>query len=169
MTEVRVIGVAIDSAGQRVILLKPSDAPAGEGKILPIWIGDQEATSILVAIEGVQMPRPLAHDLMRAVIDALGARVERVEITSIEDGTFYAVAYLLAADGESHVVDARPSDAIALASRNGAPIHVADAVLEQAGIVDAVTGEEEGAPNEEQRLEEFRQFLDTVDPEDFGE
>lgn len=172
MSEVRVVGVAIDSSGQRVILLKPKDAAPGEGKLLPIWIGEQEATSILVAIEGVQMPRPLAHDLMRAIIDALGGRVDRVEISSIEEGTFYAVVYLEGPDGE-HVVDARPSDAVALASRTGAPIHVADDVLEAAGIEDAVTRgpEDEAAEagDAEQRLEEFRSFLDTVNPEDFGE
>lgn len=170
MSEVRVIGVAIDSAGQRVILLKPTDSKPGEGKLLPIWIGEQEATSILVAVEGVQMPRPLAHDLMRSAIDALGGRVDRVEISSIENGTFYAVVYLEGADGE-HVIDARPSDAIALASRTGAPMHVADEVLEGAGIADAVTQAdgEISAAEEEQRLEEFRSFLDTVNPEDFSE
>lgn len=169
MSEVTVIGVAIDSAGQRVILLKPKDAAPGEGKLVPIWIGEQEATSILVAVEGVRMPRPLAHDLMRAIVDALGGRVDRVEISSIEEGTFYAVVYLEGPDGE-HVVDARPSDAVALASRTGAPIHVADAVLEAAGIADAVTrGPEEDAADAEERLEEFRSFLDTVNPEDFSE
>lgn len=173
LSEVHVIGVAIDSSGQRVILLKPKDAEPGEGKILPIWIGEQEATSILVAVEGVHMPRPLAHDLLRSVIDVLGSRVDRVEITSIDNGTFYAVVYLEGADGE-HVVDARPSDAIALASRTGVPIHVADGVLEEAGIEDTVTSrpDESGEPgedDEEERLEEFRSFLDTVNPEDFGE
>lgn len=170
MSEVQVVGVAIDSAGQRVIMLKPRDEPPGQGKLLPIWIGEQEATSILVAVEGLQMPRPLAHDLMRAAIDALGGRVDRVEISSIENGTFYAVVYLDGADGE-HVIDARPSDAIALASRAGAPLFVAEDVLENAGIEDTITTPpgEAGELNEEHRLEEFRSFLDTVNPEDFGE
>lgn len=170
MSEVKVIGVAIDSSGQRVILLKPVDATLGEGKILPIWVGEQEATSILVAIEGVATPRPLAHELMRALVDTLGGRVDRVEITSIAEGTFYAVVYVEAADGE-HVIDSRPSDAIALACRAGATIHLADAVLEEAGIEDTITAPPDAADeaSEEERLEEFRSFLDTVNPEDFGE
>lgn len=170
MSEVQVVGVAVDSAGQRVILLKPVEEAPGIGNILPIWVGAQEASSILVAVEGVETPRPLAHDLMRSLIDALGARVDRVEITSLDDGTYYAVVHLEGADGD-HVVDARPSDAIALASRTGATIHVADDVLEAAGIADNVTGESEesGEQVPEQRLEEFRDFLDTVNPEDFGE
>lgn len=170
MSKVQVVGVAVDSAGQRVILLKPVEEAPGIGNILPIWVGAQEASSILVAVEGVETPRPLAHDLMRSLIDALGAGVDRVEITSLDDGTYYAVVHLEGADGD-HVVDARPSDAIALASRTGATIHVADDVLETAGIADTVTGESEesGEQVPEQRLEEFRDFLDTVNPEDFGE
>jgi bifunctional DNase/RNase len=171
MSEVRVIGVAVDSAGQRVILLKPTEATLGIGKILPIWVGEQEATSILVAIEGLATPRPFAHELMRSLLDALDAQVDRVEITNIADGTFYAVVYLQTASGE-HVVDARPSDAIALASRTGSPIHVADAVLEEAGIEDTITmrsNDDDDEVSEEARLDEFRAFLDTVDPEDFGE
>jgi bifunctional DNase/RNase len=171
MSEVRVVGIAVDSAGQRVILLKAVDEVPGSGKILPIWIGTQEAMSILVAIEGAQVPRPLAHDLMVSIIDSLEARVDRVEISSIDEGTFFAAVTLVAVDGV-HVVDARPSDAIALASRTGSRIYVADEVLLAAGIPDTVTGRpgpdgEESDPDGS--LDEFREFLDTVDPEDFRE
>lgn len=170
MSEVQVVGVAVDSAGQRVILLKAIEESEGDNKILPIWVGAQEASSILVAVEGVETPRPFAHDLMRSLVDVLGAQIERVEITSIDDGTYYAVVYVEGSDGQ-HVVDARPSDAIALASRTGAAIHVADEVLEIAGIVDTITGEsgEESEEVSQQRVEEFRDFLDKVNPEDFGE
>ena len=142
MVQVRVAGVALDATQQHVILLKPIDEPPGEGQILPIWIGQQEATSILVAIEGAEVPRPLAHDLMRSMLETLGAEVTRVEVSRIDDGTFYAEITLLTQAGE-RVVDSRPSDAVALASRVGAPIWVADAVMEEAGMADNVTEADE--------------------------
>ncbi len=164
MVQVRVAGVALDGAGQHVILLKPMDAIPGEGRILPIWIGVQEATSILIAIEGAQAPRPLAHDLMRALLASLDATVDGVEVTRIEDGTFYAEV-TVSAGGAVRRIDARPSDAVALASRTGSPIWVADGVLAEAGVPD-VLGEAEDA---EENVEEFRRFIDAVDPEDFRE
>jgi len=164
MVQVRVAGVALDGAGEHVILLKPIDAIPGEGRILPIWIGVQEATSILIAIEGAHPPRPLAHDLMRALLAGLDATVDRVEVTRIEDGTFYAEVTVSAA-GAVRRIDARPSDAVALASRTGSPIWVADEVLAEAGVPD-VLGEAEDA---EENVEEFRRFIDAVDPEDFRE
>src|SRR5690349_1471057 len=85
MVQVRVAGVALDATQQHVILLKPIDELPGSGQILPIWIGQQEATSILVAIEGAEVPRPLAHDLMRSMIETLGAEVTRVEVSRIDD------------------------------------------------------------------------------------
>ncbi|NYE19384.1 bifunctional nuclease family protein [Microbacterium immunditiarum] len=163
MVQVRVAGVALDAARQHVILLKPIDDLPGAGQILPIWIGQQEATSILIAVEGAPVPRPLAHDLMRAMLDTLDAKVTRVEVSRIDDGTFYADITLQSPAGE-RVVDARPSDAIALASRVGAPIWVADDVIEEAGVDDFMP--EEDASD---RLDEFKKFLDDVEPEDFAE
>ncbi|MCK6080312.1 bifunctional nuclease family protein [Microbacterium sp. EYE_5] len=162
MVQVRVAGVAVDAAGDHVILLKPLDALPGAGRVLPIWIGAQEATSILIAIEGAQAPRPLAHDLMRAIVTATDAAVERVEVTRIESGTFFAEVTLSLAAG-TVALDARPSDAVALAARSGAPIFVADDVIDEAGIAD-ITGEDE---DPEENVEEFRRFLDDVDPDDF--
>lgn len=162
MVQVRVAGVAVDAAGDHVILLKPLDALPGAGRVLPIWIGAQEATSILIAIEGAQAPRPLAHDLMRAIVAATDAAVERVEVTRIESGTFFAEVTLSLAAG-TVALDARPSDAVALAARSGAPIFVADDVIDEAGIAD-ITGEDE---DPEGNVEEFRRFLDDVDPDDF--
>ncbi|GAA1464485.1 bifunctional nuclease family protein [Microbacterium thalassium] len=161
MVQVRVAGVALDSSGQHVILLKPITELPGAGNILPIWIGAQEATSILVAVENAATPRPLAHDLMRTMLETLGAEVTQVEVTRIDDGTFYADV-TLNAGGTVHTVDARPSDAVALASRTGSPIFVADAVLEEAGTPDMLADEDE-----EERLEEFKDFIEHVDPEDF--
>jgi uncharacterized protein len=168
MVRVRVVGVAVDAAQQHVILLKPIDAPADGGRVLPVWIGAQEATSILVAVQGVNPPRPLAHDLMTRLLDALGGTVERVEVTRLEAGTFYAEVSLFTSRG-LRVIDARPSDAIALASRAHAPIWVADEVLEEAGVDDLIAEEALGEEieDEEASLDEFRRFLDDVDPEDF--
>lgn len=161
MVQVRVAGVALDASGQHVVLLKPIDEIPGDGQVLPIWIGQLEATSILVAIERAPVPRPLAHDLMRSLLGVLEAEVTRVEVTRIDDGTFYAEITLVTASGVK-VVDARPSDAVALASRVGAGIWVADAVIAEAGVPDVLT-EVDAA----ERLDEFKRFLDDVEPEDF--
>ncbi|MGA7149246.1 MAG: bifunctional nuclease family protein, partial [Microbacterium sp.] len=99
MVQVRVAGVALDASGQHVVLLKPIDEIPGDGQVLPIWIGQLEATSILVAIEQAPVPRPLAHDLMRSLIDALDAEVTGVEVTRIDDGTFYAEIRLITPSG----------------------------------------------------------------------
>jgi bifunctional DNase/RNase len=173
MILVRVAGVALDPTGQHVILLKPVGEQPGEGRILPIWIGAQEATSILVAVEGAEVPRPLAHDLMRSLLDTVGATVTGVAVTRIDEGTFYAEVTLATALGQ-RVVDARPSDAVALASRVEAPIWVDEAVMQDAGVLDTVTeaedDEQDGAVTDEvarERLDEFKRFLEDVDPEDF--
>lgn len=161
MVQVRVAGVALDASGQHVLLLKPIDEIPGDGMVLPIWIGQLEATSILVAVEKAPVPRPLAHDLMGTLIETLGAVVTRVEVSRIDDGTFYADITLSTALGD-RVVDARPSDAVALATRTGAPIWVAAAVMAEAGVPDVLT-ETDAA----ERLDEFKRFLDEVEPEDF--
>ena len=161
MVQVRVTGVALDASGQHVVLLKPIDEIPGDGMLLPIWIGQLEATSILIAIEQAPVPRPMAHDLMRTIIETLGAEVTRVEVTRIEDGTFYAEITLSTALG-TRVIDARPSDAVALASRVGAGIWVAEAVMADAGVPDVLT-ETDAA----EKLDEFKKFLSDVEPEDF--
>jgi bifunctional DNase/RNase len=164
MVQVRIVGVALDSRGQPLILLKPLTDDANGERMLPIWIGAQEATSILIAVEGAEAPRPLSHDLMKTLLEAVGATVERVDVTKIEDGTFYAEITLRTRDG-SLAIDSRPSDAIAIAARVEAPIWVNDEVLEEAGIVDE--GEKADPAEQEERLDEFRKFLEEVDPEDF--
>ncbi|SFS03894.1 hypothetical protein SAMN04487846_1720 [Microbacterium sp. cf046] len=170
MIQVRVAGVALDPTGQHVILLKPIDEIPGEGLILPIWIGQMEATSILVAVEGADVPRPLAHDVMRSLLDVVGAAVTGVAVTRIEEGTFYAEITLSTTLGE-RIIDARPSDAIALASRAGAPLWVAEEVMDDAGVPDTVTeGESDDVSDliARERLDEFKRFLEDVDPEDFS-
>ena len=161
MVQVRVAGVALDASGQHVLLLKPVDQIPGDGLVLPIWIGQLEATSILVAVENADVPRPLAHDLMGLMLAALDASATRVEVTRIEEGTFFAEITLSTAFGD-RIVDARPSDAIALASRVAAPMWVADEVLAEAGVPDVLT-----ETDASERLDEFKRFLDEVEPEDF--
>jgi bifunctional DNase/RNase len=161
---VRVLGLAVDSGMQPVVLLTPLDPADGPRTLVPIWVGTQEAASISVAVSGEEPPRPLSHDLMKRLLDTVGASVERVDVTRIEDGTFYAELSLTTGTGRV-VLDCRPSDAIALATRAGAPLFVAESVLADAGVL-----EEEDAPDPEEaeeRVEEFRRFLDEVDPEDF--
>ncbi|UOE44088.1 bifunctional nuclease family protein [Agromyces larvae] len=165
MIQVRVLGIALDPARQHIVLLKPVLEEPGEGLVLPIWIGVQEATSILIAISDEHAPRPLSHDLMKTLLDTVGAEVDRVDVTRIDEGTFYAEISLDTAAGR-RTVDARPSDAIALGVRAGAPIFVAEAVFEDAGIP-AATAEGHDEAADEAKLDEFKRFLDEVDPEDF--
>lgn len=169
MVQVRVLGVALDASGQHIILLKPLGEEASLGRVLPIWIGGQEATSILIAIQGEQPPRPLTHDLMKMLLDAVGSTIDRVDITRIEDGTFYAELTIMTPTGP-YVIDARPSDSVALASRAAAPLFVADDVLEEAGIpaeMVETSSDDESEESADEKLEEFKKFLEDVDPEDF--
>jgi len=131
-------------------------------RYLPIWVGAVEATAIAYAQQGIVPPRPLTHDLMRDVLDALGVALDEVRITALEDGVFYST--LVFADGTE--VSARPSDAIALALRTGSAIKGAEEVLESAGI--EIPDEDEEGPSAEDEVQQFREFLDHVSPEDFG-
>jgi bifunctional DNase/RNase len=150
--ELTVVGVRVELPGnQPIVLLKES---VGD-RYLPIWIGAVEATAIAFAQQGIVPARPLTHDLLKDVLEALRARLEAVLITDLRDGVYYAD--LRFADGTS--VSARPSDAIALAIRAGATIYAEEAVLDTAGI--AIADEQET------EVERFREFLDQISPEDF--
>jgi uncharacterized protein len=148
-----VVGVRVEMpSNQPIVLLREVD---GE-RYLPIWIGAVEATAIAFAQQGVVPARPLTHDLLRDVLEALGRQLEQVRITELKDGVFYAE--LIFNDGVE--VSARPSDAIALALRTSSPIFGSEPVLEEAGIT---------IPDEqEDEVEKFREFLEQVSPEDFG-
>jgi hypothetical protein len=149
-------------SNQPVIILRPVDDEPGEGRLLPIWIGHPEATAILLALQGVEPPRPMTHDLLQHVIGTLGLEVARVDIVRLDEGTFYAELVLEDA-ARTVVVDARPSDSIALAVRTGSPIFVAEDVLEEAAIDEASVSEETA----EEEIEAFREFLEDVNPSDF--
>lgn len=165
MVQVRVLGIALDSLQRHIVLLKPLHEAPGDGQVLPVWIGQQEATSILIALEGRQPPRPLSHDLISTLFGAVGAELQRVDVTRIDEGTFFAELALVTPSGRQ-VLDSRPSDAIALALRADAPIWVADEVIAAAGIPAAMV-DFDTDDGEEARLDEFRRFLEDVDPEDF--
>lgn len=158
MQPLDVVGVRMEMPSNNpIVLLRET----GGSRYLPIWVGAVEATAIAYAQQGVVPPRPLTHDLLRDVLDALGASLEQVRITALRDGVFFAV--LVFSGGAE--VSARPSDAIALALRTGAPILGADDVLTEAGI--ELPDEDAEAAEPEEEVERFREFLDQVSPEDF--
>jgi len=154
--EVDVIGVRVEMpSNQPIVLLREVEGD----RYLPIWIGAVEATSIAFALQGVVTARPMTHDLMRDLLENLQVRVDKIVVTELREGTFYAEIQMTA-DGDSVVVSSRPSDAIALAVRATVPIFAAESVLEEAGI----HIEED---DEEDEVERFKEFLDQVTPEDF--
>jgi uncharacterized protein len=156
MIELSLVGVRVElPSNQPIVLLKETK---GE-RYLPIWIGAVEATAIAFALQGVQTPRPMTHDLLRDIMTETEIQVERILISDLVDQTFYAVIRM-ALDGRTTEVSSRPSDAIALAVRIDAPIFAAEEVLEQAGI--------ELRDEEETEVQKFREFLDQVSPEDFA-
>lgn len=163
MLQVRIAGLSLDAVTEQpVLLLVPVDedkAPDAVRRALPIWIGHAEATAILLAVQGIDPPRPMTHDLLKMALEATGHVVSRVEITRLEGGTFYAALVLR---GEEHevAIDARPSDSVALAVRFGCPVYVAEQVFAEAAV-------EVTEVDEEEEVERFRNFLDHVDPADF--
>jgi bifunctional DNase/RNase len=149
-------------ANTPVMVLREDSA---QGRLLPILIGAPEAASIHTALEGIEPPRPLTHDLAITLLHTLGATLERVVITEMREHTFYAELHLRTATGES-VVGCRPSDAVALAVRCSAAIFADDDLLEAEGVEAPVDDEDD--VDEEAILDEFRDFLDEIRPDDFN-
>ena len=151
-----VVGVRIELPTNTPILLLRER----EGRrYLPIWIGTNEATAIALALEGVEPQRPLTHDLLKTVTESLGARVNRVVVTDLRDGTFFA-DLVMKQNGNEISVSSRPSDAIALAARTRSPVFASRAVLDEGGV-------EIRDEDQEDEIEKFREFLEDVSPEDF--
>jgi uncharacterized protein len=142
-----------------VVILRET---AGQRRVLPIFIGGPEAQAIALSMQNIETPRPMTHDLMRNLLDETGAQGERITVTELREGTFFA-EIVLSAQGEVRTVSSRPSDAIALAIRIGSPIFAEEDVLEEAGRVEQPDEEEA-----EQMVEQFRAFIDHVNPEDFA-
>jgi bifunctional DNase/RNase len=156
MLEMTIHGVNLDIiTNQPVLILKDK----AEEKFLPIWIGQFEATAILIELQGIKSARPLTHDLLKNMLETLKANVQRIIINDIENGTFFARICLERGSSPPLEIDARPSDAVALAVRTGVPIFASEKVVEKATILS------EGAENDE--VARFREFLDKIGPEDF--
>jgi bifunctional DNase/RNase len=157
------MGVRVEVPTNQPIVMLREEAGS---RYLPIFIGPPEATAIVYALQGMDTPRPMTHDLFTTVMSQAGVRLERVEITELHDGTFYA-EITLTKGTESLRISSRPSDAIALAVRmdHDVPIFAAEAVLDEAGVLYEPEEDEAPAPD----IEEFREFLDQVRPEDFAD
>jgi bifunctional DNase/RNase len=177
VVEVIVSRLGLDSGSNSfVVILQEKDGD----RILPIWIGRAEAESIAAHLDGVQRERPMTHDLARSLILALGGELLRVHVTRVHDGTFYAEMHLRR-DHVTHIVDARPSDSIAIAVRFGAPIFAANELLAEyeapAAEPDDAAADAEGdsgpdlsaSPDEHVRgAEQLKRHLEKLRPEDFG-
>ncbi len=166
--EVRVQGLVFDQKQQQhVVVLREAE---GE-RVLPIWIGPAEALAIQRLLSGQAFPRPLTHDLFALVVEGLKARVTRVVIVEMREGTFYA-SLMIEREKSVLSVDARPSDSIAIALRTQAPVFVNEDLLqpppsEEAGLEPPPSPPSE-PPSEEDKAEQLRRFLEKLNPEDFG-
>lgn len=167
-----IAALALDSHEQPILFLRPSAGEAVGDRVLPIWIGAPEAAAIMVAMGGDPPPRPMSYDLMNTLVERLDASVRQVAVTRLDSGTFYAEITLDTPAGVQ-VIDARPSDSVAIAVRSRSPILVSEAVLAEAGLPGEVLGPTGAGPRDgrteetEHQVEEFNRFLDTVDPDDF--
>ena len=184
MYEVEVWGIAVDPFNQSpIVVLKNKQNPK---EVLPIWIGHPEASGIFMFLQNVEFERPLTYELINNLLNALKASVEKVEISDIKDGTYYAIIYVKTPTGEIKEVDARPSDAINIALRTGAPIYVAEHVMNQSKVIvdenllqntrgeipqkvenveskETQSGDERGINTDE----ELKRWIENLKPEDF--
>jgi len=166
--QVDVVGVRLElPSNQPVLILRDQQAT----RYLPLWIGTAEATAISLAIEGVEPPRPLTHDLLANVIVQLGGQLSSVTVSELVEGTFYATIDFLNHDS----ISARPSDAVALAVRSQIPVFVAQEVMDFAGMDLAVDDDFENGESgfadddmSQEELDKFRAFLDEIEPDDFS-
>jgi bifunctional DNase/RNase len=156
LIEMQIKGLMIDPVtGVPIVILRNAD----NQRVLPIWVGPVEANAIALQIENVTPPRPMTHDLLKNLLAEFDARVQRVIITALRGNTFYA--YLdIERQGTRMLVDARPSDALALALRSRAPVFVDDAVLDQASSVEV--------SNEQADRDRLQRWLESLDPDDMG-
>ena len=157
LVEMQVKGLMIDPMSNVPIVILRSDDTS---QFLPIWIGVFEANAIALQLEGVEVPRPMTHDLMNGLLELLDTKVTKVIVSDLEEGTFFAEIHMVDSSGEEKKIDSRPSDAIALGLRMDAPILVAEIVLEK-----AKTDESTERLNSEEKL---KKWLEELDPEDLG-
>src|SRR5436190_18411057 len=167
--EMKVRGLALDPVSNMPIIILRDEE---EKRSLPIWIGIYEANAIALELEKIETPRPMTHDLIKNILETIEARVLKVMVTDLKENTFYAVLHLQVG-GTEHTVDSRPSDAIALAMRVGAPIYVDEEVVRKAKSLEVG---KEGEPAKTERgtetatpvdPAELREWLQNIKPEDF--
>jgi bifunctional DNase/RNase len=159
MIEVTVAHLGLDrSTNTPVVILREKEG----ARVLPIWIGPAEASAIAMELQGMKAQRPLTHDLLKQVIIGLGGDLRRVVISAVKENTYFA-ELLIRRDDHVFQVDARPSDSIALALRLSAPIFTSDQLLDQAGVET-----EEPGPDPSLEADKLKQYLEKMDPQDFG-
>jgi bifunctional DNase/RNase len=154
--EMTIKGLMVDPiTNMPIIILRDKDGQ----RVLPIWVGVFEANAIALQIENIATPRPMTHDLLRNVIHDLKAEIQKIVVSDLKENTFYALIYL-EMNGEPVAIDARPSDAIALALRARAPIYVEDRVIDNAKTIDFMPDKE--------NADRLQKWLESLDPEDMG-
>jgi uncharacterized protein len=160
LKEMRIAGITVDPfTNTPIVILKDVE----DKDVLPIWIGLLEASSIATAIENIQTPRPMTHDLLKNILDRLEAKVVRIEVNDLKDNTFYALLYIVVHD-EKIVVDSRPSDAIAIALRTGAPIFVEESVIKKSEKVDLTQKGDKVVTD----TSDWEDILENLSQDDFG-
>lgn len=167
MISVELIGIQVDPlSGAAALVLREHDAP---NRLLPIIVGQADASSVAIAASGARLPRPMTHDLMATLVESLDGHLDAVEVTELAEGTFLANLTISGPAGE-HRIDTRPSDAIALAVRLRAPLFVSEAVLDEAGAIPIAEPEPDPVAIEtaiDAEVDQFRAFLAELDPTDF--
>jgi len=157
MIEMKVMGIALDTrTGSPIVVLHDLD----NRRALPIWIGSAEASAIIRKIENLKVQRPMTHDLIVDVIEKTGYEINRIEISDVDDDTYFATICLENREGKEAQIDSRPSDAIAVAIRVDAPIYVSAAVLAEGSI-------SSDASKDAEEAEEFKNFIQSIKPSDF--
>jgi bifunctional DNase/RNase len=156
LIEMKIKGLMVDPTTNMPIVILKDEV---EDRMLPIWVGVFEANAIALRMEAIDTPRPMTHDLLRDLLDKLHATVEKIVVNDLKENTYFAHIHLLI-NGDQHVLDSRPSDAIALALRAEAPIFVEQSVLDQAHTLEA----DDELPD----AERLRQWFENLDPEDFS-
>jgi bifunctional DNase/RNase len=160
LKEMKVAGITVDPfTNTPIVLLKDLE----DKDVLPIWIGLLEASSIATALENIQTPRPMTHDLLKNILDSLHAKVVRIEVNDLKDNTYYALLHL-EVNKKRFVVDTRPSDAIAIALRTGAPIFVEESVIQRSAKIDLAQKGDKVVTD----TTEWEEILENLSQDDFG-
>ena len=160
LKEMKVAGITVDPfTNTPIVILKDME----EKDVLPIWIGLLEASSIATALENIQTPRPMTHDLLKNVLDSLGVKVIKIEVNDLRDNTYFALIHM-EVDGKRLVIDSRPSDAIALALRVNAAIFVEESVIKKSAKVGMAKKEDKIVVD----ANDWEDVLESLSPDDFG-